>query len=165
MESNRPEDIGDNIVKIAGFNIFENTRKRKHVEYRALLCFLLREKLLMRWTNIANFFKSKGKDMDHATCIHLVKMYPIYKKDNKKLDEIENMFIFKSHLNYDEIDKVHYLENKYNNMEKKYLTLAEQLNNPLIKDITSLPKHRQEDVREKIDALKKSWVWKQKLNK
>lgn len=162
MTSLRPKDLGSNIVKLSGVNLFDNTRKRKNVQYRALLCFLLREKLLMRWTNIANFFESQGKKMDHAGAIYLVKMYPIYKKENPLLDEIENMFIFKSHLNYDEIDKVHYLENKYNNMEKKYLTLVEKMNDPIIKEITSLPDDRIEDVKEKLSILKKSWIWKQK---
>ena len=162
MESYKPEEIGNNIAKMAALNIFENTRKKKYVEYRAMLCFLLREKLLMRWTNIANFFENQGKTMTHATAIHLVKMYPIYKKDNKNLEEIENMFNFKSNLNYDEIDKIHYLENKYNNIAKKYFVLLDKLKNPLIKEIVELSDDKTKEVKEKLAILKKSWEWKQK---
>jgi hypothetical protein len=89
------------------------------LEIRMLLCFLLREKLGMRWINIANFFSNNGKPMTHATAIHSYKMYPVYKKHNKNLHDLEKMFSWKSNLTYDEIDKVHYLENKVKNLEQK----------------------------------------------
>ena len=38
------------------------------------------------------------------------KIYPNYKKNNKKLIELENSFSWKSDLTHDEIDKIHYLE-------------------------------------------------------
>ena len=113
---------------------------------------------------IANFFESKGKGMTHATAMHLVKQFNMYKKHNKQLEEFENMFIFKSNLNYDDIDKVHYLENKYNNLEKKHNTLLEKLENPLVKEFTDLPKHKLEDVKSKLLILKKSWEWKKEAN-
>ncbi len=43
----------------------------------------------MRWKDIAAFFCSQGKSMDHASAMHLVKMFPIYKRDNKDLGEFE----------------------------------------------------------------------------
>ena len=57
----QPIQIADKIKELSGINIFENTRKRPVVEMRSLLCYLLREKLGMRWTNIALFFKSQEK--------------------------------------------------------------------------------------------------------
>ena len=104
MEVKDAQEIGDKVGKIIGINIFENTRKRDYVESRSLVVFLLREKLLMRWVNIAKYFEDNGKHMNHANAIHLFKMYPIYKRDNKQLSVIEQLFIFKSQLNYDEID-------------------------------------------------------------
>jgi len=65
-------------------------------------------------------------------------------------------------MEYDEIDKMHYLENKYNNIQKKYFVLLKKLENPLIKEITDLPEHRIEDVMQKISLLKKGWEWKNK---
>ena len=162
MNSLKPNEIGLKVIELSNIDIYKNTRKRDYVEARALLCYLLREKLNLRWTYIANFFNSQGKKMDHATAMHLVKMYPIYKNDNKLLIEWENMFVFKSEMEYDEIDKMHYLENKYNNIQKKYFVLLKKLENPLIKEITDLPEHRIEDVMQKISLLKKGWEWKNK---
>ena len=48
MQVKNPQEIGDKVSRIVGLNIFENTRKRDYVESRALVVFLLREKLLMR---------------------------------------------------------------------------------------------------------------------
>lgn len=162
MNSLKPNEIGMKVIELSNIDIYKNTRKRDYVEARALLCYLLREKLNLRWTYIANFFNLQGKKMDHATAMHLVKMYPIYKNDNKLLIEWENMFVFKSEMEYDEIDKMHYLENKYNNIQKKYFVLLKKLENPLIKEITDLPEHRIEDVMQKISLLKKGWEWKNK---
>jgi len=114
----------------------------------------------MRWLSISLFFESQGKSMNHANAIHLVKMYPIYKTTNPKLDEIENMFLFKSGMDYDEIDKVHYLTNKLMNTEKKYNILLEQLKNPLIKLMLDVPKEKQYEVEDRLNLLKKSWEWK-----
>jgi len=162
MQTLTPEEIGNKVLELSGVNIFKNTRKRNYVEHRALLCYLLREKLLMRWTYISKFFESQGKTMTHATAIYLVKNYHIFKKSNKSLDEIENIFVFKSQLNYDEIDKIHYLENKCMNCEKKYNELLKKLDHPLIKEFSELPEDQAEDVKEKLTILKKSWEWKQK---
>ena len=57
--------------------------------------------------------------MTHATCIHSVNNYKMYKKTNKKLNEIEKLFTFRSKLNLDQIDRVHYLENKCKLLESK----------------------------------------------
>jgi hypothetical protein len=120
MENPTPTEIGQKIIDASGVNIYDNTRKRDNVEYRGLLCHLLRNKLHMRWTNIALFMQRKGKAFDHASAIHSVKMYQVYKNYNNQLEELENIFIFKGKLNYDEIDNINYIENKYNSLEEKY---------------------------------------------
>ena len=99
--------VAEGVVEMTGVDIFLNTRQRNYVELRALVCYILREKLGMRWTNIAYYFESMGKTMNHATVIHLVKNYETYKMYNSSLQEIEDTFNFKSELNYDEIDKIH----------------------------------------------------------
>ena len=111
--------ISERIIEMTGVDIFQNTRKREYVELRALVCHIFRNKMNMRWTTIANFFTSMGKKTDHASVIHLVKMYPIYKKSNEDLFELESCFQFKSKLNYDEIDQVHFLQNEYRKIKKE----------------------------------------------
>ena len=82
--------ISERIIEMTGIDIFKNTRKQEYVQLRALACYIFREKMNMRWMNIANFFISMGKAMDHANAIHLVNMYPLYAKDNPELLEIES---------------------------------------------------------------------------
>tara|TARA_R110002126_G_scaffold45288_3_gene128556 strand:- start:52 stop:456 length:405 start_codon:yes stop_codon:yes gene_type:complete len=114
-----------------------------------------------------------GKKTDHASVIHLVKMYPIYKKSNIELAELESCFQFKSDLNYDEIDRIHYLQNEYRKLSEKNQKLKKdikliklQKQNPttdygrllfLFKDI---PKDKIDEVIERVNLLKKSWSWK-----
>ena len=119
MKNLKPTQIAKRIIKESGINIFENNRRKNQIEFRSLLCYLLREKLNMRWTLIAKFFAENNKTMTHATCIHSVKNYKMYKKTNKRLYEIEKLFTFRSKLNMDQIDRVHYLENKCKLLETK----------------------------------------------
>ena len=155
--------IGDSVKEMSGIDIFDNTRSRSHVELRALVCYILREKMGMRWTNISLYFKSEGKTMHHATAIHSVKMYPIYRKYNNDLQELERCFNFKSELQYDEIDKLHYLQGKFDNLESKYIKLQESIkDNPILKVLEEIPEDCIDEVIEKIDLVKKSWKWKNK---
>ena len=108
----KPIEIAEKLQQITKVNIFDNSRKQDIVDVRSLLCYLLREKLNMRWTNIARFFKENGKNMHHATVMHCVKKYPIHKQANKDLARWEKIFTWKSDLTYDEIDKIYYLEMK-----------------------------------------------------
>jgi len=167
IEENKPDDltpldIGDKIKKLSKLNIYDNTRKRPYVENRALVCYLLREKLNMRWKDIAAFFCSQGKNMDHATAMHLVKMFPIYKRDNKNLVEFEKTFVFNTRIPYDKIDRFNYLENKYNSLESEYLKLEKILKNPLVKMVLTVPDNKFFEFKEKFKVLKHSWDWQNK---
>ena len=84
-ENLKPIEIANKIIQESGINVFENNRRKYNVEMRSLLCFLLREKLNMRWLNIAKFFNDNNKSMTHASCIHAFKNYKMYKKTNSKL--------------------------------------------------------------------------------
>ena len=159
-----PLEISKKINKLSGLNIFENTRKRDYIEMRALVCYLMRDKLSMTLEKIAKFFISQGKTMHHATCLHLVKNYPMYKSNNELLDKFEKTFIFSSKIPYDDIDKVNYLENKYIDIEKKYLKLRGELKNPLVKLVIDIEDENVVDFMNRIKLIKKSYNWKNKSN-
>ena len=154
MNNLKPLEIANKIIELSGINIFEDSRKKNIVEMRSLLIYILREKLGMRWVNIALFLKSNNKPVNHATLIHSVKNFEMYKKDNKQIQEIYNIFSFKSNLGVDEIDRIHYLENKCSTLQKK-------LENPLVKLVIEVPNDR--DKIESIERVVKSWKWKEKV--
>jgi len=157
MKNPSPTEIGQKIIEVSGVNIYDNSRKRDNVEYRGLICYLLRTKLHLRWKSIALFMNRNGKRFDHASAIHSVNMYPLYKKYNVNLKKIENLFLFTGDLNYDEIDEMHYITNKYNNIKEKYNDL---LKNPLLNSIHDIPEEKQKEVADQITLIKKSWEWK-----
>jgi len=78
--------IAQQVNKLSGLDVFENTRQREHVEARSLVCFVLRKYLGIGLSRIANFFKENGKNMHHATALHLIRNYDIYKLYNKNID-------------------------------------------------------------------------------
>jgi hypothetical protein len=88
------QEISDRIIKKTKVNVFEDSRKKEVIHYRSLLIYLLREKMNLRWMNIALFFKANDKSITHATIIHSHHYYEIYKDENPKLEELEKQFNF-----------------------------------------------------------------------
>lgn len=156
MNNLKPIDISKKVRELSGINVFVPSRKTEIVEMRSLLCYLLRDKLGMRWTNIARFFESQGKPINHATLIHSRKNYEMYKKTNKKIQEIEKLFSFKSTLTIDEIDRIHYLENKCKNLQLKF-------DHPLVQKLREVPEEKIDEVEKVIDTYIKSLEWKSKV--
>jgi len=124
-----PEQVSELLISLTGLDIYKQTRETEYVEHRALLCYLLRNKLDMRWVSISDFIKSKGKSYDHATAIHANRMYPLYKKDRfEYYDKLESNFIIKSQIEYSQISKLEVIQKKYKTLEKDYFKAIEKLN-------------------------------------
>ena len=115
-------EIGEEIKKELGIDIYQNTRQAAYVKARALMCHLLREKLNLRWTSIAEVFQSQGKNMNHANVFHLVKMYSTYRREENNLIDLEKRFVFTQKFGRD-FDYSKYLESKYDSLEEKYYRL------------------------------------------
>ena len=79
--------IAKHIIDISGINVFDNTRKREHIEMRSLLTFMLRHHCNMKFTDIRDFYKSKGKNYDHATALHSLKSFETHRRYNPKVDK------------------------------------------------------------------------------
>ena len=79
--------IAKEIIDISGIDVFDNTRKREHIEMRSLLTFMLRHHCNMKFTDIRDFYESKGKNYDHATAIHSLKSFETHRRYNPKVDK------------------------------------------------------------------------------
>ena len=157
--------IGESVKEVSGLNIFDNTRRRDYVEMRALVCYVLRKKLRIGLTNIALYFQSEGKTMHHATVIHLVKMYPMYKRYNSRLASIEDSFEQLNNLefNQDSYIRNQYLSYNYDKLQEKYKNLKDNIKtNPILDVLQDIPEDKIDEVIERINIIKKSWDWKSK---
>lgn len=167
-----PEQVSELLITLTGLDIYKQTRETEYVEHRALLCYLLRNKLDMRWVSISDFIKSKGKSYDHATAIHANRMYPLYKKDRfDYYDKLESNFIIKSQIEYSQISKLEVIQKKYKTLEKDYFKAIEKLNNydkqysggytPNEKQYRGLDGAQKTMYDERAALVLKSFKWKQ----
>ena len=154
-----PHEVGSKICDITGIDIFKNTRKKEYVELRALVCYTLRDDLEFGYQRIADYFKSQGREMLHSNVIHLVKMYPIYKKYNKNLERLEGSFQFRSSIEKNERLT---LQDKLVNLQHRYDKLKKELDNPVVKTLYNIPENKWGEVQDRIQLLKNSWDWKSK---
>jgi chromosomal replication initiation ATPase DnaA len=83
-----------NMVKlVTGLDIFNNTRKRDHIEARSLFYVILREDYGATYLWIKDYMEGKGKSCDHSTVIHSVNQYEIYKLYSKYLEDWRQMIL------------------------------------------------------------------------
>jgi len=79
--------IAKHIIDISGIDVFKNSRKRKYVEIRSLLTFMLRYHCDMTFYDIRDFYKSNGKSYNHATAIHSLKAFEMHRRYNHNIDK------------------------------------------------------------------------------
>ena len=88
--------IAEYIKELSGINPFENTRKRKNIEIRSLLTFMLRHHCDMKFKEIKNFYINNGKNYDHATAIYSLKSYETHRRYNPLLDKYFDLSLFQN---------------------------------------------------------------------
>ena len=118
-----PKEVSDLLISITKVNIFEKTRVRNVIEHRAFLCYLLKDKFDMGPSAISNFMRTqpKLKTYDHATAIHALKMFKVYKAYRKEyFDTLETYFKISPDENYEQLPSLENMVNKYVLYKNRY---------------------------------------------
>lgn len=118
-----PKEISDLLIQISGVNIFEKTRVRNVIEHRAFFCYLLKTKFDLGPSAISAFIRTqpKLKSYDHATAIHALKKFKIYKTYREEyFNTLESYFEISPDADYKELPKLERLLNQYKEIKNKY---------------------------------------------
>ena len=122
--------IAKQIIDISGIDVFENIRKREHIEMRSLLTFILRHHCNMKFKEIKEFYESNGKNYDHATAIHSLRSFETNRKYNPKLDEYFDIVLLRVR-NKSKLRKAllsHIIDNTKEKDLKRLLNIVDKLN-------------------------------------
>jgi hypothetical protein len=115
---NRAKKIAKKINKLSGIDVFKNTRKTSYVEARSLLGFILKNYEKMTLYQIRDFYIENGKSMNHATVIHSIKNFQVFKNYEPQLIDwlniiSEDLDAFNNEAKRELIKlKVNYISNK-----------------------------------------------------
>ena len=118
-----PKEISDLLITITGVDIFEKTRVRNIIEHRAFFCYLLKDKFDLGPSAISAFMRTqpKLKTYDHATVIHALKMFKVYKSYREEyFNTLESYFEISPDADYKELPKLERLLNQYKEIKNKY---------------------------------------------
>lgn len=168
-----PNGVSNLLLSLSEPELFAETRKRNVIEHRALLCYLLRNNLKMTFDGIAKFMIENGKSYDHSTAIHSCKMYPTYRKYNKKLYELENLFVVYDKVEYEEISSMQLIMKRNKELEDKQYKLINDIQklkeNISLYDLTNnekeyreLGRKQRETYDERASLVIKSFKWKER---
>jgi hypothetical protein len=80
------DQIVTKLNALAGLDILDNSRQRQYIDARAVFCVIAYKYVGLTLSQVAQYFKDRGKSSDHATILHAVKNYEIYSKYNSKLN-------------------------------------------------------------------------------
>jgi len=139
--------IAKHIIDISGIDVFDNTRKRKYIEMRSLLTFMLRHHCNMKFKEIKDFYESKGKNYDHATALHSLKSFETHRRYNPKLDKYFDIVLLRVR-NKSKLRKAlinHIIDHTKEKDLKRLLKIVDKLN---LKELNG-----KEQTKEKRDTL------------
>ena len=118
VNTKRAIRIAKRINKLSGIDVFVNTRKVEYVEARSLLGFILKKYEGMTLQEICKFYEANGKNMNHATVIHSIKNFAIFKNYSPQL--IDWLNIISDDINsYDNQEKRELIKLKLNYISNK----------------------------------------------
>jgi hypothetical protein len=83
----RIRNLIDEIEALSQLSIFENTRRREIVEIRSLFYTVLRKFYRFSLREIMEIGEEYGYFITHASVIHSLKSFEVYKTYNKNLEE------------------------------------------------------------------------------
>lgn len=83
----RIRNLMDEIETLSGLKIFEKTRRRETVEIRSLFYTVLRKFYRFNLREIQEYGEEYDYYITHASVIHSLKSFDVYKTYNKNLDE------------------------------------------------------------------------------
>jgi hypothetical protein len=116
------DKLAQRLIKITGLDIFDKTRKRDYVEARSLLMHVFREYLGLSKTGIAEYFKSRGKPMTHATVIHHLRDWEYIVKANATLARNLNDLLGSTMKS--EIGRLDYIRERLNLLDEKHIEIV-----------------------------------------
>ena len=126
----RAVDLAIKIQKLTGVNVLNKSRKRSVVETRAMFNKILYDFSNMTLAQIRDFYISKGKPMNHATVLHSLRNFNMYRIYNPKLNKSFEQIIKQYELST-KYEKQKSIEQKIKYLSDKNLDKAHALVNKL----------------------------------
>lgn len=91
-ENHQAKKLYKEVKVVTGLDIFKNTRKSSYIEARALFNFILYNTYGFTLAKIAGFYKENNKSYDHATVLHSLKNFEMYRRFSPQVNEwLENL--------------------------------------------------------------------------
>jgi len=107
-------ETAEYIKKATGIDIFKKTRQREYVEYRALYNYILYKIKGLSLMQIVRIYQDNGKPYNHATVLHSLKMFDIYKSYNHRLIPVLDELCYQFYGSLD--NEIAYIKNSISEM-------------------------------------------------
>ncbi len=118
--------IAKRVSRLSNVNVFENNRSSKVVEVRSLLNKILYDFKNMTLAQIRDFYRNTGKSMDHATVLHSLNNFDMYRRYNPKLNEYFNEMV-EDYKPTSKKSKINFIEKKIKYMSDENLDKTHRL--------------------------------------
>lgn len=86
-ENQQAKKLYRDVKVVTGLDIFKNTRKSSYIEARALFNFILYNTYGFTLAKIAGFYRDNNKSYDHATVLHSLKNFEMYRRFSPQVNE------------------------------------------------------------------------------
>lgn len=122
----REESIAEEINNALNLNIYENSRRLELVDARSIYCYILHKELNYTLYKVRDSLRAKGKNYDHASVLHSVRIFDEVRKRRKDINELRDTILSRNSI------KAHLLEKiKKIDSEEKLNEINDCINNNL----------------------------------
>lgn len=95
---NKAELLGAEINSTLGLNLYENSRKLEIVDARSIYCYILHKEMNYTLYQVRDSLRAKGKNYDHSTVMHSVKMFEEVRERRKDIGNLRDKIMARSNI-------------------------------------------------------------------
>jgi hypothetical protein len=143
LQMKQAATLAKEIQAVTGLDIFRNTRKSDYIEARAIFNFMLYNTYKFRLQRIADFYKMNGKNMNHATILHSLNNFDVYRRFSNNVNDWLAI-----------LERMEIGENSKRDLMKQFINFLNEDNLNKSYDFMKDLYYQQEEIAEKLENVK-----------
>jgi len=122
----KEESIAEQINNELNLNLYDNSRKLELVDARSIYCYILHKELNYTLYRVRDSLRAKGKNYDHCSVLHSVRIFDEVRKRRKDINELRDKILSRTSIKAHILEKIKRVES-----EEVLIKINECVNNTI----------------------------------
>jgi len=122
----KEESIAEQINNELNLNLYDNSRRLELVDARSIYCYILHKELNYTLYRVRDSLRAKGKNYDHCSVLHSVRIFDEVRKRRKDINELRDKILSRTSIKAHILEKIKRVES-----EEVLIKINECVNNTI----------------------------------